>query len=184
MKILDLFLWSPLNCQANLDKTYSCLILIYMYLKLPFCKPLLLVEILFLSFSESESWNKTCNQKLLFQGQENESRRAGFLLRYRPRFFDQDGHQLEIWNWNFFTISCNNQTYQNYEQSWQKMSIFLENKVLTLKIKVFKKKSFRKVDLLVKYSSQKKKIRKFLLIFDAEKWLWKYKFCKLWGGCS
>ena len=29
-----------------------------------------------------------------------------------------------------------------------------------------------------------KKIRKIRLIFDAEKWLWKYKFCKLWGGCS
>ena len=45
--------------------------------------------------------------------------------------------------------------------------------------------SFVKVDLLlVQYSSQKKKFRKIPLIFDAEKWLWKYEFCNLWGECS
>ena len=27
-----------------------------------------------------------------------------------------------------------------------------------------------------------KKIEKRLLIFDPKKWLWKCKFCKLWGG--
>ena len=37
------------------------------------------------------------------------------------------------------------------------MNIFLENKVHTLKINVFKKKCI-KVDLLVKYSSQKKRM--------------------------
>ena len=44
------------------------------------------------------------------------------------------------------------------------MGAFLENKVCTLKIKVFKKFqriSFIKVDLLVKYSSQKKKSESF-----------------------
>ena len=30
----------------------------------------------------------------------------------------------------FFTISCNRQTYQNYQQSQQKLGTFLENKVL------------------------------------------------------
>ena len=49
---------------------------------------------------------------------------------------------------------------------------------------MFRKKSTLKVDSLVEYSSQKKKFRKIPLIFDAEKWLWKYEFCNLWGGCS
>ena len=89
-------------------------------------------------------------------------------IRYRPRFFYQVGHQTtyaSIGNRHFFTISCHHQTYQN-EQSWQKMGSFLENKVCTLKINVFE--IFRKIPL----------------IFGAEKWLWKYKLCKLWGGCS
>ena len=42
-------------------------------------------------------------------------------------------------NMHFFTKSCHRQTYQNYEQSRQKLGTFLENKVCTLKIKVFKK---------------------------------------------
>ena len=52
--------------------------------------------------------------------------------RYRPRFFDQVGHQTtysSIGNRHFFTISCHRQTYQNYEQSRQKLGTFLENKV-------------------------------------------------------
>ena len=52
-------------------------------------------------------------------------------VRYRPRFFDH--HQttyVSIGNRHFFTISCHHQTYQNYEQSRQKMGKFLVNKVL------------------------------------------------------
>ena len=45
-------------------------------------------------------------------------------------------------------------------------------------VKSFQKISFIKVDLLFKYSSEKKKFRKIRLIFDAKKWIWKYKFCK------
>ena len=55
------------------------------------------------------------------------------LIRYRPRFFDPGGHQTtyaSIGNWHFFTISCHRQTYQNYEQSRQKLDTFSENKVL------------------------------------------------------
>ena len=54
--------------------------------------------------------------------------------RYRPRFFDQVGHQTmyaSMRNKHFFTISCHHQTYQNYEQSRQKLGTFLENKVLS-----------------------------------------------------
>ena len=55
------------------------------------------------------------------------------LNRYRPRFFDQVGHQTtyaSIGNNNFSTKSCHCQTYQNYEQNQQKLGTFLENKVL------------------------------------------------------
>ena len=54
-------------------------------------------------------------------------------LRYRPRFFDQVGHQTtyaSIGNKHFFNKSCLRQTYQNYEQSRQKLGTLLENKVL------------------------------------------------------
>ena len=56
---------------------------------------------------------------------------AHLLIRVRPRFFDQVGlmHLLEI-----STFLLNNvivsQTYQNYEQSQQKLGTFLVNKVL------------------------------------------------------
>ena len=53
--------------------------------------------------------------------------------RVRPRFFDQVGHQntdASIGNKIFFTKSCHCQTYQNYEQSRQKLGTFLGNKVL------------------------------------------------------
>ena len=49
------------------------------------------------------------------------------------KIFDQVEHQTtyaSIGNKHFFTISCHCQTYQNYEQSRQKMGPFLENKVL------------------------------------------------------
>ena len=41
-------------------------------------------------------------------------------IRYRPRFFDQVGHQTTyayIGNKHFFTKSCHRQTYQNYEHT-------------------------------------------------------------------
>ena len=44
--------------------------------------------------------------------------------RYRPRFFDQVGHQTTsayIENKHFFTKSCHRQTYQNYEQPPQSL---------------------------------------------------------------
>ena len=53
--------------------------------------------------------------------------------RDRPRFFDQVGHQrtnASVGNKYFFTKKCHRQTYQNYEQSQQKLSTFLVNKVL------------------------------------------------------
>ena len=65
--------------------------------------------------------------------------------RYHPRFFDQVGHQTtyaSIGNIHFFTISCHCQTYENYEQSQQKLGTVLKNKVL-------QKISFVKVGFLV-----------------------------------
>ena len=62
--------------------------------------------------------------------------------RYRPRFFDQVRHQTtyaSMENKHFFTKQCHPQTYQNYEQNRQKLGTFSENKVRSLKIKVFKK---------------------------------------------
>ena len=67
----------------------------------------------------------------------------GSKSRYRPRFFDQVGHQTtnaSIGNRHFFTISCHRQTYQNYEQSRQKLGTFLEKKY-------FKNQSFQKMSL-------------------------------------
>ena len=47
-------------------------------------------------------------------------------------FFDQVGHETMFsssGNKHFFTKSCHRQTYQNYEQSQQKLGTILENKV-------------------------------------------------------
>jgi hypothetical protein len=47
--------------------------------------------------------------------------------RYRPRFFDQVGHQTIsacIENKYFFTKSCHRQTYQNYEQPPESLQYF------------------------------------------------------------
>ena len=55
--------------------------------------------------------------------------------RVRPRFFDQVGHQTtnaSIGNVYFLTKSCHCQTYQNYEQSRQKLGTFSVNKVLKI----------------------------------------------------
>ena len=52
--------------------------------------------------------------------------------RVRPKFFDQVGHQTmyaSSENKHFFTKSCRRQTYQNYEQSQQKLGTILGNKV-------------------------------------------------------
>ena len=54
------------------------------------------------------------------------------LLRLHPRFFDLVGHETMYAasrNKNFFTKSCHRQTYQNYEQSLQKLGTILGNKV-------------------------------------------------------
>ena len=48
----------------------------------------------------------------------------GLFNRVRPRFFDQVGHETMYAN-----KSCHRQTYQNYEQSRQKLGTILENKV-------------------------------------------------------
>ena len=52
--------------------------------------------------------------------------------RVGPRFFDQVGHETIYaysGNKHFFTKSCHCQTYQNYEQSLQKLGPILESKV-------------------------------------------------------
>ena len=52
--------------------------------------------------------------------------------RVRQRFFDQVGHETMYAysvNKHFFTKSCHLQTYQNYEQSPQKLGKILGNKV-------------------------------------------------------
>ena len=54
-------------------------------------------------------------------------------IRVRPRFFDQVGHETmyaSSGNKQFFTKSCHLQTYQNYEQSRQKLGTFLVSEVL------------------------------------------------------
>ena len=53
-------------------------------------------------------------------------------IRVRPRCFDQVGHETmyaSSGNKHFFTNSCHCQTYQNYEQSRQKLGTILGNKV-------------------------------------------------------
>ena len=52
--------------------------------------------------------------------------------RVRPRFFDQVGHETmyaSSGNKHFFTKSCHRQTYQNYEQSQQKLGTILGNRL-------------------------------------------------------
>ena len=51
-------------------------------------------------------------------------------IRYHSRFFVQVGHEsASSGNKHFFIKSCHHQTYQNYEQSRQKLGTILENKV-------------------------------------------------------
>ena len=59
---------------------------------------------------------------------------------------------VSIGNTHFFNTSCHHQTYQNYQQSLQKLGIFF------LKVKYFKNQSFQKISIikvghLVRYSS-------------------------------
>ena len=61
-------------------------------------------------------------------------------IRDRSRLFNQVGHETmyaSSGNKHFFTKSCHRQTYQNYEQSQQKLGTILENKV-SLKSKISK----------------------------------------------
>ena len=53
-------------------------------------------------------------------------------IRVRPRLFDQVGHKTMYTsseNKSLFAKSCHRQTYQNYEQSRQKLGTNLGNKV-------------------------------------------------------
>ena len=59
------------------------------------------------------------------------------------RFFDQVGHETMYapsGNKHFFTKSCHRQTYQNYEQSRQKLGAILGNKhrKITLKLQILR----------------------------------------------
>ena len=74
--------------------------------------------------------------------------------KVRPRFFDQFGHEFmyaSSGNKHFFTKSCHCQTYQNYEQSRQKLGTILGNKYL--KNQNFKEHFLIKVGLLLQYTS-------------------------------
>ena len=79
---------------------------------------------------------------------------AEFHTRVRQIFFDQIGHETmyaSSENKHFFTKSCHRQTYQNNEQSRQKLGTILVNKVP--KKSKFSKKVLIKIGLLVKYFS-------------------------------
>ena len=67
----------------------------------------------------------------------------GVMGRYRHWFFYWVGHETiyaSSGNKHFFTKWCHRQTYQNYEQSRQKLGTFLENKILQ---KSFQKKTWK-----------------------------------------
>jgi hypothetical protein len=57
-------------------------------------------------------------------------------FRYRPRFFDQVGHQTMssyVENKHFFTKSCHCQTYQNYEHSSKFAKFVLSKSIFGIK---------------------------------------------------
>ena len=67
--------------------------------------------------------------------------------RYRPRSFNQVGHQttsVHVENKHFFTKSCQRQTFQNYEQPPQSLqNLYFQNHFSVLKIdQIFPKKKF------------------------------------------
>ena len=69
----------------------------------------------------------------MYMNECNQKKATKLRIRVYPRFFDQVGHQTtneSIGNKYFFTKQCHRQTYQNYEQSQQKLGTFLVNKVL------------------------------------------------------
>ena len=106
--------------------------------------------------------------------------------RYRPRFFDQVGHQTTyafIGNKHFLLNHVIFRPTKIMSRSDKTKIGHIFRKQNTLKVEVFKKKSLVKVDLIVKYSSQKKKSERFpwFLMLKND---WKSKFCDLWGGCS
>ena len=77
--------------------------------------------------STSHEWWHFCKISLLHHSNEL-SHQATVLYnvhtRYRPRLFDQVGHQTTsayVENKHFFTKSCHRQTYQNYEQPPQSL---------------------------------------------------------------
>ena len=77
---------------------------------------------------------KSNKQKLVCLATENRDISfADLAIRFRPRFFDQVGHETmnaSSGNKHFFTKSCHRKTYQNYEQrttSW-KISNFVLSK--------------------------------------------------------
>ena len=106
-------------------------------------------------------------------------------IRVRPRFSDQVGHETMFassGNKHFFTKSCYHQTYQNYEQSRQKLGTILGNKVSW-------KSKFSKTFFNKSWSSSQIFFKEFFFgkvepIFNTEKWLWKYEFWDVQGGCS
>ena len=88
---------------------------------------------------------KSNKQKLVCLATENRVISfADLAIRVRPRFFDQVGHETmhaSSGNKHFFTKSCHRQTYQNYEQSRQKLGTFLVDKLF------FKYQSLQKISL-------------------------------------
>ena len=89
---------------------------------------------------------------------ENATTAGGLLLRVRPRFFDQVGHETmyaSSGNKHFFTKSCHHQTYQNYEQPPQNISYFQSN-FSVLKIQSFQSIQLKLVGLLIKFLIEKR----------------------------
>ena len=69
------------------------------------------------------------------------------MIRVRPRFFDQVGHETmyaSSGNKHFFTKSCHRQTYQNYEQPPRtSQNSYFQSHFSVLKIgRIFPKKNF------------------------------------------
>ena len=82
----------------------------------------------------SEKWlHASCIYIVLFlMSRELYYSLDNIFIRVRPRFFGQVGHETmyaSSGNKHFFTKPCHRQTYQNYEQSRQKLGTILGNKV-------------------------------------------------------
>ena len=96
-------------------------------------------------------------------------------LGIKPRM-----HLLEIGIFHYMM------SLSDVPKSWKetsKIGYMFRKLSMYYKIKVFKKiisKSWSPSLIFI----TEKKIRKIPLNFDAEKWLWKYENCNIWGGCS